>query len=136
MPIKESLDIIEAQTAFAHYLAQALLWCRNRGWAITLGEGMVAMTDAADGDHDGPHKKGGQHYRALANDCNLWKGGSWLKIDEHGLEVYRGGDLITKGGSEEWRELGEFFESLHPRCFWGGRIGDDNHLGFRWGGRA
>jgi len=30
--------------------------------------------------------------------------------------------------TEQWKELGEKWESLHPLCRWGGRFGDGNHL--------
>lgn len=49
------------------------------------------------------------HKQRLARDYNLFKDGAFLQ------------------GTEDHRPLGEFWESLHPLCRWGGRFNDGNH---------
>ncbi len=58
--------------------------------------------------HDG-HKENSLHYRRLAIDLNLFKDGEWLKK------------------TEDHKELGTYWESLDPKCRWGGRFQDGNH---------
>ena len=55
------------------------------------------------------------HKLKLAIDLNLFKDGAW----------------ITATGGH--RELGEFWEGLHPLCRWGGRFGDGNHYSLKHG---
>ena len=45
-----------------------------------------------------------------------------LAID---LNLFKDGDFMTK--SEDHKELGEYWESLHSLCRWGGRFKDANH---------
>jgi hypothetical protein len=41
------------------------------------------------------------------------------------LNLFKDGEYLT--GDEHHKELGEFWESLHPMCRWGGRFKDGNH---------
>ena len=43
------------------------------------------------------------------------------------------GAYLTR--SSEYQELGDYWESLHEICSWGGRFGDGNHLSLRHQGR-
>jgi len=61
------------------------------------------------------------HYVGLANDISLYdKYGMWLKT------------------TEAHRPFGEYWESLHPDCRWGGRFDnpDGNHYSISFQGRA
>ena len=60
------------------------------------------------------------HKQRLAIDLNLFKNGQYLTT------------------TEAHKELGEFWESLHPDCRWGGRFStpDGNHYSMTHGGRA
>lgn len=49
------------------------------------------------------------HKLKCAIDLNLFKDGDWLS------------------STEDHRELGKYWESLHPNCRWGGRFNDGNH---------
>ena len=51
------------------------------------------------------------HLEALAADIDLFKNGVYLTT------------------TENHQEFGEWWESLHPLCVWGGRFGDGNHYG-------
>ncbi len=42
------------------------------------------------------------------------------------------GHYLTK--SEDYRSLGEWWETQHPLARWGGRFGDGNHFSFEWQG--
>lgn len=48
------------------------------------------------------------------------------------LNAFKEGRYLTK--TDDWRELGEYWESLHPLCRWGGRFDDGNHLSFEYDG--
>jgi len=52
------------------------------------------------------------HQVKCAIDINLFASGVWLQK------------------TEDHKELGEFWESLHPNCRWGGRYNDGNHYEF------
>lgn len=118
------------QSLFLLLESRLVLWVKDQGWALTPGEGLVAHTDAKDGDHDGPHKAGGAHYTATGEDVNLFVGGTWT---ENG---YEGGQYIADGSHPAWLAIGLKWESYHPLCFWGGRIRDANHISIRHGNRA
>lgn len=120
----------EKQSLFTILKAQLVLWIRAQGWCYIEGEGYVADTDAADGDYDGPHKKGGAHYTKLGEDGALFIDGRWEE------NIYRGGRWVKEGGSSQWKAIGVRWESMHPLCRWGGRFSDDNHLSIFHEGRS
>lgn len=57
--------------------------------------------------------------RGIRNSLHIQK----LAID---LNLFRDGDWLTK--TEDYRELGEYWESLRDGNCWGGRFGDGNHF--------
>ena len=61
--------------------------------------------------------KDSNHKRKLAIDIDLFLDGRYY---------------LTETGDH--RKLGEFWESLHPLCRWGGRFGDGNHYSIEHGG--
>ena len=65
-------------------------------------------------------------YCMRCKDCPVGKKNSnhkkQLAID---LDLFKDGAYVTDG--EVHTPLGEFWESLHPLCRWGGRFGDGNH---------
>ncbi len=93
------MDILKTQNEFVRAIALLILFACQKGYAITFGD-----TTARDG-----HKKDSLHYKRCAIDLNLFRDGKYLnKTEDHA-------------------ELGKFWESLHPRCRWGGRFNDGNH---------
>jgi len=58
------------------------------------------------------HMANSLHYMGCAGDLILYKDG------------------IYKPQTENYKELGEYWESLDPNCKWGGRWGDGNHFSF------
>jgi hypothetical protein len=61
------------------------------------------------------HKKNSLHYDRLAIDLNLFR------VDEETQED----EYLKK--TEDHTEIGIYWESLDPKCRWGGRYGDGNH---------
>ena len=109
-------DLVKLQQDYALAKAKLILWINEQGWKVTEGEGHVALTDAKDGDHDGPHRKDGGHYKALATDLNLWVNGA----------------LIKDGTHPAWAQIHRYWRSLHPAA---GTIPHDmNHIAFRHAG--
>ena len=115
----------EARCLFTSLLGELICWASVQGIKLALSEAYVGDTDAADGDYDGPHKKGGAHYLGTAADLNMYR-----KNKDGGL------DWISDGGDPTWTMLGAHWESMHSLCFWGGRIQDANHFSIRFQGRA
>jgi len=64
------------------------------------------------------HKQNSNHYNRLAIDLNLFT---------------KEGSYITD--SLAHKPFGEYWESLHPLCRWGGRFNDGNHYSIEYGGR-
>lgn len=120
MPQTTNISLGEAQEIFSECLGKLLVWIpTNPGWKCRLGEGFVGLTDGKDGDYDGPHKKGGNHYRSLAQDINLFIDGEWIKDGSHSA----------------WKAIADYWESLHPLCKTGIGFQDPNHIGFNFQGR-
>ncbi len=111
----------EKQVRFLRYLARLILWAESQGYELTMSEGYVGDTDAADGDYDGPHMRGGAHYNRVGIDLNLFIGGVW-----------------QKASTPEWQALGQYWKSLDPLCRWGGDFAsvDLNHFSLYHEGRA
>ncbi len=130
--IRMDLSLLERQQLFALSLGKLLVWISQQGWAVTMGEGHVADTDRRDGDHDGPHMRGGTHYFRLGQDLNLFVGGEWRD------GVYEGGAYITDGGHPAWAAIGAKWETYHPLLRWGGRFKsrDSNHVSCAFDGKA
>jgi hypothetical protein len=63
------------------------------------------------------HMKNSLHYDGLAMDIILTKDG----------------EILDK--TQDHQVFGEYWESLHPDCCWGGRFGDGNHYSVITGGR-
>lgn len=113
------MDLGRKQEEFARLLGVFLNWVHgHKSWRVRLAEGFVGYTDAADGDHDGPHLTGGAHYNKLGQDFDLFL------VDESGVRFH------VTGANPAWEEIGAFWKSLHPLCRWGGdfKSRDYNHI--------
>ena len=64
------------------------------------------------------HMKGSLHYSGLAKDILLFSQDN----------IY-----LTK--TEDYKECGEYWESIHKDCCWGGRFNDGNHFSVAFGGK-
>ncbi len=115
------MTLREKQSAFAFALGKLIAFVYDHpSWELTMSEGYVGDTDAKDGDHDGPHMRGGTHYMRLGQDLNL----------------FIGGRLIADGSHPAWKEIGEFWEKQHTFARWGGRFRDANHFSFTHEGKS
>lgn len=122
-----SLKLWAARCAFTRAIVELLHWADTdpsmAGYEVAFGEGLVALTDAADGDHDGPHLDGGAHYTGLGFDLMIY----------NTIGVY-----ISDGSHPAYRRLGEKWRRIHWLARWGGDFtkADPNHFSFAWGGMA
>ena len=100
----------EKQRLFSKMLAGLLNQAHLMGYEITLGDTFRdPRVFGRVGERKGYGNKNSCHKLRLAIDLNLWKDGKYLtETDDH-------------------RPLGEWWESLHPLCRWGGRFNDGNH---------
>lgn len=126
----------EARVLFTKLSAELIIWVDSHNgqggeeevWEVAWSEGYVKDTDAADGDHDGPHMAGGAHYLGTGGDLNL----------------YVNGEYITDGKHRVWAIIGAKWKTMHPRARWGGdfknKAGkpkmDSNHISIEYAGRA
>jgi len=95
----------EARIRFSYLLAEKLLpFMRELGYDY-------AFDEVTQHQNKG-HKPDSLHYCGCAADILL----------------YLNGDYQTT--TEAHQESGEYWESLHPYCKWGGRWGDGNHYSF------
>ena len=128
-PEESRLTLREKQAKFARLLAHQIAWIFARGWEVTLADGGVTLmrkVQTSDGRTlraiDREHMDGSLHYSRLAQDLNL----------------FIGGEFISKGDHPVWREIGEHWEGLDPECRWGGRFksADANHFSLAHEGKA
>lgn len=115
------MTLREKRVAFSLAISRLILWANDHlpGFEVAYGEGLVALTDAADGDYDGPHKRTGGHYTGLATDLAIYDSA---------------GRYIDEGGHPAYRRLGEQWERMDSLARWGGRFSDDNHFSFEHDG--
>lgn len=104
------MELRQKQSLFVKCLAQLYQYATFRGWEFTLAEGYIGDSIDKPGE-DTPHKMPGNHFNRLAQDLNLFVGGEFIA-----------------GRTDQWLELGKFWEGLHPLCRWGGHFGDYNHF--------
>lgn len=98
---------------FTALLAELVLYINNQpGYEGAFAEGMDRLTGR---DPTSDHIPGSLHELGLAQDIDLYVNGKWQ-------------DQCNK----HWKAVGEYWESLHEYCAWGGRFksGDCNHVSF------
>jgi len=97
------MKLSEKQRLFTRYIAHFLQWCYLQGYEITLGEAWRTVEQQARYIKSGRSQTmKSKHLDRLALDINLFVNGAYTA------------DL------EAYRPLGEYWESLHPECKWGG----------------
>ena len=105
----------QAQRKFTKMVALLILYAYERGYELTWGEAYRTPEQAKLNAAKGSGIANSLHCDRLAVDFNLFKDGKYL----------------TK--TEDYRELGEFWESIGGA--WGGRFNDGNHFSLAYGGR-
>jgi hypothetical protein len=102
--------LLDRQQLFMKYLPLLLIKIQYDGYACTLGDGYRdPRVFGPVGVRKGYGSSKSNHKIRCAIDLNLFKDGVYLtKTSDH-------------------KEFGEYWESLHPACRWGGRFNDGNH---------
>lgn len=102
------MSLREERCQFTELLCVLVQEMVRRGYKVAFDEGTEHLT-AKDPTSD--HKVGSKHHEGLAMDILLYK-----------PEYLR--------RTEDYEEMGLFWESLNPKCTWGGRFRspDGNHV--------
>jgi hypothetical protein len=111
------MTLRQKQSLFARLVASLIFRAYELGYEVTLGETYRSPEEAARLAKLGKGIKDSLHTLKLAIDLNLFKDGHYLS------------------STESHRQLGEWWESQHELCTWGGRFGDGNHYSLTHGGR-
>jgi hypothetical protein len=104
----------QRQSEFVRLVAQLIEHAYANGMELTFGECWRTPEQAKLNAKTGAGISNSLHIERLAIDLNLFVGGVFIS------------------SSEGHRRLGEYWESLHPNCRWGGRFKrpDGNHYSF------
>lgn len=100
----------EKQELFALLIYKLQGYIISEGYDIRLGHAF-RCENCVTGSRNSNHKL------KLALDINLFKAGQFLQQ------------------TADHKPFGEFWESLHPLCRWGGRFNDGNHYSLEHQGR-
>lgn len=100
----------QRQRLFMRLLPRLIDYAYQNGFELSIGDGYRdPRLHGAVGVKMGYGHASSNHKNRLAIDLNLFKDGAFLTT------------------SEDHKPLGEYWESLHPLCKWGGRFNDGNH---------
>ena len=112
-----TLGLGARQELLAECLVRLLQFAWRKGFTARINEVKRDPRIAQLNAQSGAGIKNSLHLDGLAVDLNLFLGGKYLP------------------DTEDHRALGEYWESLHPLCRWGGRFNDGNHYSITWQGR-
>ena len=108
----------QKQRLFMQLLPRLIDYAYENGYELSLGDGFRSPALFGEvGIKQGYGNPSSNHKVRLAIDLNLFKDGNYLT------------------GTEDHKPLGEYWESLHELCSWGGRFKDGNHYSFEHHGR-
>lgn len=107
----------DKQRLFTSLIAKLITFAYENGYELTFGDAFRdPRLHGKVGVKLGYGHPKSNHKNRLAVDFNLFKDGKYLTAnDDH-------------------KELGEYWESLHPDCRWGGRFNDGNHYSMEYQG--
>lgn len=114
------MTLRERQSLFVSLLVHLIDYILAAGYDLTLGEAYRSPEEARRLAKLGKGIAASVHTDRLAIDLNLFKDGVYLTT------------------TEGHREFGEYWETLHPLCRWGGHFKkpDGNHYSLTYRGRA
>lgn len=112
------MTLRERQSLFAHLVSGLIVQAEALGFDVTFGETYRSPEEAARLAKLGKGLRNSLHTSRLAIDLHLFKDG------------------VYQTSTEAHRPLGEWWETLHPLCRWGGRFRDGNHYSLEYQGRA
>lgn len=109
------MTLREKQSAFAWFVSLLIQRADALGYQVTLGEAYRSPEEAARLAKTGKGIANSLHTVKLAIDLNLFRDGHYLS------------------STAAHQPLGEWWETLHPLCRWGGRFkrADGNHYELR-----
>lgn len=109
-------ELSTKQRLLTRLLPRLLDKAHELGYEVSLGDAYRdPRVHGAIGEKESYSSANSNHKRRLAIDLNLFKDGKYLmQTDDH-------------------KELGTFWESLHDDCVWGGRFNDGNHYSIKYG---
>lgn len=113
----KAMRLGKKQELFMRCLVQLLMHIHQRGFDVRGGELERSRLAAEEYARKGVGIVNSLHRVRLAIDLNLFYQGKYMR------------------STESHRHFGEFWESLHPLCRWGGRFGDGNHYSIAHGNR-
>lgn len=106
------MNLGQRQRLFGKLAPLLMMEIHSRGFEYTFGEAYRTPEQALIYAKQGRGIARSLHQIKCAIDLNLFKDGVYLET------------------TEAHRQFGEFWESLHPNCRWGGRYNDGNHYEF------
>lgn len=111
-------DLRAQQSLFVQLTAKLIDWCYASGYQLTFSQAFRTLDEAQKNAQEGCGIRNSLHCLRLAIDLNAFKDGNYL------MSV------------DEYKPLGEYWESLHPLCRWGGRFHqpDADHFSMTYGG--
>jgi hypothetical protein len=112
--VAQEMTLREKQSLFVRLVAKLIKYAEDNGMELTFGECYRTPEQAKLNAQAGRGISTSLHTERLAIDLNLFVAGVFIDA------------------SEGHRRLGEYWESLHPSCRWGGRFRkpDGNHYSF------
>lgn len=106
----ETLSLGDRQRLFMRLLPRLIDHAHELGYELTGGDLFRSpRVFGKPGIKKGYGRKSSNHKLKLAIDLNLFKDGEYLTE------------------TEDHAPLGQYWESLHPLCTWGGHFDDGNH---------
>lgn len=113
------LSLGQRQKALTLCIAQLIAYAYSKGYELTFGDAMRdPRLHGEFGVKAGYGAAKSVHKVRLAVDLNLFVEGKYISSGEH----------------PAYKELGSYWESLHPLARWGGRFNDANHFSFEYMG--
>lgn len=107
----------QKQRLFVMFIAKLIDFAYAQGYELTFGDAYRdPRTNGAMGVKLGYSHASSNHKQRLAVDFNLFRDDAFLV------------------STEDHKALGEYWESLHPLCRWGGRFNDGNHYSIEHNG--
>lgn len=104
------MTLSEKQILFTQLVGKLIQFAYDAGYGLTFAEAYRSPETAAIYAKQGKGIKNSLHTQRLAVDFNLFVDGKYC----------------TK--TEDYAQLGAYWESLDPLCRWGGRFKDGNHF--------
>jgi hypothetical protein len=121
------MSLSKLQQEFNECQGVLVSYAMMKGYKLTRGDGYRdPRVHGEFGEKKGYGSKWSCHKKRLAQDHNLF-----IDMDGDGKP-----DYITDGDHPAYKDLGEFWENLHPLARWGGWFDDANHFSFEYKGKS